>query len=530
MAAQSGRRLRVPAALVLLLCTGWGSAFYLPGLAPVSFCEKDKETESCKSQIELFVNRLDSVESVLPYEYDAFDFCKEEHEKHPSENLGQVLFGERIASSPYKFTFNKNETCKEVCRKEYDRNINTTILQFIRKGIQLNYQHHCHLPRQQYRRMSPRPIRGQETKRLNTPPLPATTSVFFICPMGHYEVSESAAVASDGERCSLHGDKVPAPKKDKLPSRKCGVCASKLPSTHKKKLCQPCTDEVLRNEQPSLLDSIRTLIRQEVQSSMAALSQAPTPQPPPPKKRKMASVDSDSARSVPRAPLIQDESSILGGHLHPPAISGHELIRKWLLHRTGVLSAEHSAIPDGGLRISEHYQYALVLKAHDQYALVLKEHDQYALVLKARDQYHLVLRAHDQYALVVKAHDQYGLVLKAHDQYAPVLKAHDQYALVLKAHDQYVLDFKGLTPDNLPCPPGDLNSGDVQRHIFLASDHPPLYHHYLADDARKRTIPLHVPVKRRMDRGFQPIQQWKRCPGQSRSKESWFQKGGNENK
>ncbi|CAJ0966814.1 unnamed protein product [Ranitomeya imitator] len=116
-------------------------------------------------------------------------------------------------------------------------------------------------------------------------------------------------------------------------------------------------------------------------------------------------------------------------------------------------------------------QKALVLKAHDQYALVLKEHDQYALVLKARDQYHLVLRAHDQYALVVKAHDQYGLVLKAHDQYALVLKAHDQYALVLKAHDQYVLDLK-----------------------------------------------VHD----------KPIQQWKRCPGQSRSKESWFQKGSNE--
>ncbi|KAI1234935.1 hypothetical protein IHE44_0003323 [Lamprotornis superbus] len=42
-----------------------------------------------------------------------FDFCQDKEEKRPSENLGQVLFGERIASSPYKFTFKKQETCKK---------------------------------------------------------------------------------------------------------------------------------------------------------------------------------------------------------------------------------------------------------------------------------------------------------------------------------------------------------------------------------------------------------------------------------
>uniref|UniRef100_A0A452HDF8 Transmembrane 9 superfamily member n=1 Tax=Gopherus agassizii TaxID=38772 RepID=A0A452HDF8_9SAUR len=100
----AGGTMRLLAAGILLLgCSvPLCAAFYLPGLAPVSFCEPDRETESCKSKIELFVNRLDSVESVLPYEYDAFDFCQDEIEKRPSENLGQILFGERIASSPYK--------------------------------------------------------------------------------------------------------------------------------------------------------------------------------------------------------------------------------------------------------------------------------------------------------------------------------------------------------------------------------------------------------------------------------------------
>lgn len=31
-----------------------------------------------------------------------FDFCKDTNERRPTENLGQVLFGERIETSPYK--------------------------------------------------------------------------------------------------------------------------------------------------------------------------------------------------------------------------------------------------------------------------------------------------------------------------------------------------------------------------------------------------------------------------------------------
>uniref|UniRef100_A0A672J3T2 Transmembrane 9 superfamily member n=1 Tax=Salarias fasciatus TaxID=181472 RepID=A0A672J3T2_SALFA len=93
---------------LLILCFSSCSAFYLPGLAPVSFCEEGKD-------IQLYVNRLDSVESVLPYEYDVFPFCKDDHEKRPTENLGQVLFGERIESSPYK----ENNNIKWASRWDY---------------------------------------------------------------------------------------------------------------------------------------------------------------------------------------------------------------------------------------------------------------------------------------------------------------------------------------------------------------------------------------------------------------------------
>ncbi|XP_061103640.1 transmembrane 9 superfamily member 2-like [Conger conger] len=118
--------------------------FYLPGLAPVSFCEEGKSSDDCQATIQLFVNRLDSVESVLPYEYDAFDFCQDAHEQRPSENLGQVLFGERIESSPYKFSFMKEETCQKVCSRTYDatKKEDRKKLYFLKKGMRLNYQHH----------------------------------------------------------------------------------------------------------------------------------------------------------------------------------------------------------------------------------------------------------------------------------------------------------------------------------------------------------------------------------------------------
>uniref|UniRef100_A0A4W3HDD6 Transmembrane 9 superfamily member n=1 Tax=Callorhinchus milii TaxID=7868 RepID=A0A4W3HDD6_CALMI len=115
------------------------ASIFLPSLSPnqcFSLC--------FQSAIELFVNRLDSVESVLPYEYAAFDFCQLEKENRPSENLGQVLFGERIEPSPYKFHFKKEEQCKPVCIKNYDlsKEQDKSKLMFLKNGMSLNYQHH----------------------------------------------------------------------------------------------------------------------------------------------------------------------------------------------------------------------------------------------------------------------------------------------------------------------------------------------------------------------------------------------------
>ena len=120
------------------------TAFYLPGLAPVNYCETADDPSKCSSDIPVYVNRLDSVESVLPYEYSHFDFCEANKDHPPSENLGQVIFGERIHSSPYNFKFKQDANCQSVCNKTYDptKAEDKKKLDFMRKGILLNYQHH----------------------------------------------------------------------------------------------------------------------------------------------------------------------------------------------------------------------------------------------------------------------------------------------------------------------------------------------------------------------------------------------------
>jgi transmembrane 9 superfamily protein 2/4 len=68
-----------------------------------------------------------------------------DEKKHsPSENLGQVVFGERIRPGPYVFEVNKDKICEKVCDKKYDltKNEDKKKLDFVKHGIKLNYQHH----------------------------------------------------------------------------------------------------------------------------------------------------------------------------------------------------------------------------------------------------------------------------------------------------------------------------------------------------------------------------------------------------
>ncbi|KAH8249184.1 hypothetical protein KR032_007050 [Drosophila birchii] len=129
---------------ILLPLLAPAEAFYLPGLAPVNFCKKGEGTPTCKSDVVLYVNRLNTEESIIPYEYHHFDFCLGPEENSPVENLGQVVFGERIRPGPYKIHFLEDQQCALACTKDYKGGdaIANRLMMVLKKGISLNYQHH----------------------------------------------------------------------------------------------------------------------------------------------------------------------------------------------------------------------------------------------------------------------------------------------------------------------------------------------------------------------------------------------------
>ncbi|CAM6101052.1 unnamed protein product [Calypogeia fissa] len=97
--------------LLLLSCAETATAFYLPGVAPHDFAEGD--------EVQVKVNKITSVKTQLPYEYYSLDYCQPEKIVNSAENLGEVLRGDRIENSPYKFEMRKNLHCQYVCQRKF---------------------------------------------------------------------------------------------------------------------------------------------------------------------------------------------------------------------------------------------------------------------------------------------------------------------------------------------------------------------------------------------------------------------------
>ena len=98
---------------VVLLSVSVSHCFYLPGVAP-----KDYEDNV---PINVKVIKLDSVKTQLPYDYYSLPFCRPTNNKilQEDENLGEVLSGDQIETSPYTVYMKLIETCKVLCVKDY---------------------------------------------------------------------------------------------------------------------------------------------------------------------------------------------------------------------------------------------------------------------------------------------------------------------------------------------------------------------------------------------------------------------------
>ncbi|XP_078438955.1 endomembrane protein 70 protein family [Wolffia australiana] len=78
-------------------------AFYLPG----SYMKTYNQGEEIYAK----VNSLTSIETELPFSYYSLPYCRpKEGIKKSAENLGELLMGDQIDNSPYRFKINQNES------------------------------------------------------------------------------------------------------------------------------------------------------------------------------------------------------------------------------------------------------------------------------------------------------------------------------------------------------------------------------------------------------------------------------------
>lgn len=93
--------------VILFCCTVALHAFYVPGVAPRDFLKSDS--------VEIKAVKLTSVKAQLPYDYYSLPFCKPTEIIYKSENLGEVLRGDRIVNTNYQVNMADNLSCRQLC-------------------------------------------------------------------------------------------------------------------------------------------------------------------------------------------------------------------------------------------------------------------------------------------------------------------------------------------------------------------------------------------------------------------------------
>lgn len=103
-----------PPLVLLLSLISLANAFYLPGIAPISYDEG--------SSLDVMANKLTSAKNKLPYDYYSLPFCGSEDKKGTRSkpvNLGQVLMGDRMKPTDYAFRMKISMQCQVLCSKTF---------------------------------------------------------------------------------------------------------------------------------------------------------------------------------------------------------------------------------------------------------------------------------------------------------------------------------------------------------------------------------------------------------------------------
>lgn len=102
-------KFKLVACLIVAVCLPSVTPFYVPGVAPRDFRQG--------GNVDIRAIKLTSVKAQLPYDYYSLPFCKPNLTEYKSENLGEVLRGDRIVNTAYEVSMHVNETCKVMCKR-----------------------------------------------------------------------------------------------------------------------------------------------------------------------------------------------------------------------------------------------------------------------------------------------------------------------------------------------------------------------------------------------------------------------------
>uniref|UniRef100_A0A8C4WRQ2 Transmembrane 9 superfamily member n=1 Tax=Eptatretus burgeri TaxID=7764 RepID=A0A8C4WRQ2_EPTBU len=86
--------------------------------------------------------KMTSSHTQLPYEYYSLPFCKPQKVHYKTENLGEVLRGDRIVNTPYEVKMKEEKSCSVLCKQSQSITLTVVESQLIIQRIREEYYVH----------------------------------------------------------------------------------------------------------------------------------------------------------------------------------------------------------------------------------------------------------------------------------------------------------------------------------------------------------------------------------------------------
>lgn len=115
---------------ICAILSSCASGFYVPGVAPRDYSHSEL--------VEIKAVKMTSSKTQLPFEYYSLNFCKPPKVEYQSENLGEVLRGDRIVNTLYNVNMNVPSNCLVQC----EQTMSAANLDLFKERIEQDYVIH----------------------------------------------------------------------------------------------------------------------------------------------------------------------------------------------------------------------------------------------------------------------------------------------------------------------------------------------------------------------------------------------------